>query len=197
MQLAGDEKKIRALFSELAHEEAQAAPRFDKLWRDALRKDHVAARQTPEQQAPRFSKSLAVLAVTLLVAVAVLFVAWSAAKTPEQQNAQTTAPPAIQNQASPQPESRQNREPANKTAVVRPRTHSYSTHRRTLAQRQQSTREREQRALEQQAALLANWKSPTESFVTSPTRAGFDSLPQLNEAAKDLQSFLQKKESNQ
>lgn len=207
MQLAGDEKKIRALFSERAREEAQAAPRFEKLWRRALLKQQVSA-----EPVPRFRKSLVVIAATVLVAVAALFIAWSVNKTSGEQNAQTVAPPTIANQPSLEP-----REPDNKAAFVHRRTSSHSTRRRTLARRQQSERDLEQRdleqraleqraleqrtleqrALEQQAAMLANWKSPTESFVTSPTPSSFDSLPQLNESAKDLQSFLQQKESNQ
>ena len=182
MQLAGDEKKIQALFSELAREEAQAAPRFEKLWREV----------SLTQQAPRLSRSLVVFAATLLVAVAVLFAAWSNSKTPVEQNAQTAPPPPIPNQPSPQKP-----EPDNKAAVVQRRTQSHSTRRRSLARHQRSDRALEQRVLQQQAALLANWKSPTENFMTSPTLSGFNSLPQLNESVKDLQSFLQTKESNQ
>ena len=185
MQLAGDEKKIQALFSELACEEAHLAPRFEKLWREA------STQQASPQATPRFGKSLVFVAATLLVAVAVLFVAWSTYKLPVEQNAQTATPPTITNQPSPQ-----EHKPDNKAEVVQRRTKSHSTRRRSLARHQRSERGLEQRAL-QQAAMLANWKSPTESFVASPTVSGFNSLPQLNESVKDLQSFLQKKESNQ
>lgn len=180
MQLAGDEKKIRALFSELSLAEAQAAPRFEKLWREA----------SITQQAPRVSMPLVmIVAASLLVAVAVLFAAWSVYKTPTTQNAKTTAPP----QTIGNPPARHTPEnESNKFAFVPRRPNSHSTRRRTLARRHKP-----ERALEQQAAMLANWKSPTENFMKSPTRSGFDSLPQLNEAMKDLESFLQKKESNQ
>ena len=185
MQLAGDEKKIQALFSEQSREEAQTAPRFEKLWREAM-----LTKAPMAQPAPRFSKSLVTIAATILVAIAVLIVAWSTSKTPaQQQNAQTATPPAIENQPTPntaEPE----RQPE-KTAVVHRRTPSTSTRRRTLARRQQS-----ERALEKQAALLANWESPTADFMSSPTRSGFDSLPQLTESVTNLQSFLPKKESN-
>jgi hypothetical protein len=51
------------------------------------------------------------------------------------------------------------------------------------------------------AALLSRWQSPTQSFMESPTGTNFNSLPQLNQSAKDLESFLpktneMKKESN-
>ena len=189
MQLAGDEKKIRALFSELSRAEAQAAPSFEKLWREAALCREAALRRQVSltQQAPRFSKSLVVIAASLLVAVTVLFAVWSVYKAPAKQNAHAMPPqPTIENRPADQ-----TREPE-KAAFVHHRRQSHSTRRRSLARRKQSDS-----ALEQQAAMLANWKSPTDSFVTSPTRSGFDSLPQLNEAVKDLQSFLQKKESNQ
>lgn len=180
MELAGDEKKIRALFSELSLAEAQAAPRFEKLWREA----------SITQQAPRVSKPLVMIATaSLLIAVAVLVAAWSFYKTPTTQNARTTAPSTtVEN---PLPRHTPEKE-SNQSALLPRRPHSHSTRRRTLAPRRKSDR-----AFEQQAAMLANWKSPTENFMTSPTRSGFDSLPQLNAAMKDLESFLQKKESNQ
>ncbi|HEV2834261.1 MAG TPA: hypothetical protein VGW58_03030, partial [Pyrinomonadaceae bacterium] len=127
----------------------------------------------------------------LLAAFAVLLAAWSRYKSPTEQGVQNVAPQAIPSQAvaeASQPDD---------VTVLHRRTRSHSSRRRTLARRQQS-----ERALEQQAAILANWKSPTEGFMTSPTGSVFNSLPQLNESVKELQSFLSKnnesmKESNQ
>jgi hypothetical protein len=177
MELAGNEKRIQALFSELSHAEAQVAPDFGKLWREAL----VA------EQVPRFGKSLVLkvaTAATVIVAVTVLFVLWSRDRAPIEQTVQNVAP-----QTLPDSSQVQAPEPANK--VVQRRSPSPSHRRRTLARRQQRGR-----ALDQQAALLANWRSPTEQFMTAPTASAFSSLPQLNESVKDLQSFLPK-ESNQ
>lgn len=180
MELAGNEKRIQALFSELSREDARVAPRFEKLWRAA---------SVAEQLPRRFSKSLVVVAATLMVAVTVLFVALSQRessqdkwrdKAPIEKNAQNGGP-----QTS--PSKPQALEPGNKR-----RTRSHSQRRRTLARRQQH-----ERALERQAAMLANWRSPTQNFMTSPAGPLFTSLPQLNESVKDLQSFLPNdKESN-
>lgn len=181
MELGGDEKRIQALFFELSVQDQQHAPRFEKLWREAV----------PAEQAPRFTRSLVVIAATLIVAVAVLFVAWSRKRSTEQ-NVKNVAPQTVASPLAPyvpqQPD---------KVAFVHRGTRSHSSSRRTLARQRQP-----EPALEQQAALLANWKSPTEKFMTSPTRSVFNSLPQLNESVKDLQSFLSKnnesmKESNQ
>lgn len=178
MESVGDEKKIRALFSELSREDALNAPRFEKLWREASAMEH----------APRFSRPLLIVAVTLVVAVTVLFIAWSRGKSPAEQNAQNAAaPPVIA--VRPEPAEPATPEPDNR--VVRRRTHLHPSRRRTPARRQQ----REQ--VLNQAEILAHWKSPTEQFLTPPTHSAFSSLPQLNESVKDLESFLSKKESNQ
>lgn len=180
MELAGDEKKIQALFSELSRAEAQDAPRFEKLWREDLR----------AHREPRFGKPLMVIAATLLVAMGVLFVAWRGYKSTAQQNAQTMAPQNSAPQQIATPRVPDAREPE-KTAIVHRPTYSPTNRRRTLARRRQA-----ERALQQQAAMLASWKSPTANFMTSPTRSNFNSLPQLDQSVKDLQSFLPK-ESNQ
>ena len=44
-----------------------------------------------------------------------------------------------------------------------------------------------------QAELLSSWQSPTQSFLESPSSTSFNSLPQLNQSAKELESFLPKK----
>ena len=48
-----------------------------------------------------------------------------------------------------------------------------------------------------EAALLSRWQSPTQNFMQSPSSISFNSLPQLDQSAKELESFLPKKESNQ
>ncbi len=54
-----------------------------------------------------------------------------------------------------------------------------------------------QRQIITNAELLSRWQSPTESFMQSTSVPVLNSLPQLDQSAKDLESFLPKKESNQ
>jgi hypothetical protein len=62
-------------------------------------------------------------------------------------------------------------------------------------------RQRQSDSVFSEAALLSRWQSPTQNFMQSPSSVSFNSLPQLNQSAKDLESFLPKnegiKESNQ
>ena len=184
MELAGDEKRIQALFSELSREDAQHAPRFEKLWREA----------SAMEQAPRFSRGLLVVAATLVVAVTVLFVDWSRDRSPVEQNAHNAAPPEIAvrpEPAAPEVATPEPTTPELPNKAVRRPTSSHSTRRRTLARRQLR-----EPGLEQ-AKMLASWKSPTENFMSAPTASAFSQLPQLNESAKDFELFLSTKESNQ
>src|SRR5690348_4509160 len=68
MALAGDEKRIRALFSELALQDQNAAPTFAELWLNA-----ASRKSTPVRG---FSKPLLAITAALLI-VAVSWGAWS------------------------------------------------------------------------------------------------------------------------
>jgi len=184
MELAGDEKRIRALFSELSFEDCGQTPRFEELWRGAQVMSPV----------PRFNKPLVFVVVMMLVIVAAMVATWSRFTstprsvdhvhklTPPQQIVTPAPPPASESQT---------------LALVPRRQHSHPNRQRSLARVKQTGP-----TLQQQAAMLANWHSPTDTFMASPSASVFNSLPQLNQSAKDLESFLPKnsqsmKESNQ
>ena len=182
MELAGDEKRIQALFSELSFKDQTHAPRFEQLWRGAELKASGSRR----------IKSLVFVAATVLVVFAGMLVAWlrftSVQRSVEhhvqkpQQFETPTAPPASGTE---------------RVALVPRSQRSRPNRHRSLARLKQTDR-----TLQQQAAMLANWQSPTDKFMTLPTASVFNSLPQLNQSAKDLESFLPKnsqqmKESNQ
>ncbi len=158
MELDGTEKRIQALFSELALEDRRRVPRFEKLCTESAR--------------PVFRRSLAVTAAVVVIVAATSFSLWSR----QSQTVLNIAPLEIPTPASPQLAS----------IVELPR--SQQPHRkRTIRQRSVSLTE---------AAVLSRWQSPTQSFMQSPSSVSFNSLPQLNQSAKDLESFLPKKESN-
>lgn len=48
------------------------------------------------------------------------------------------------------------------------------------------------RQTERVTTTLANWQSPTNIFLQSPTTLALSSLPQLNQSAQDLEKFLPK-----
>jgi hypothetical protein len=183
MSLAGDENRIRALFSELSLEDQVGAPRFERLWRQA-----ETAGPAPDR---RFSRTAGVIALTLTAAVAVFAVAiwsWPAASiNSPAQNAGNMVPHVTG--PSPAPVAS-----ASDNAV--PRRRSHVRHKRSFA------KIRTIDASATEAALLSRWQSPTSILMTSPTTVVLNSLPQVNESAEELKQFLPRKndtmkESNQ
>ena len=129
--------------------------------------------------APLFRRSWAVAAA--LIAVATVFTLWSRQSKPVLNIAAleipTPASPQVASLIIEQPRPRQPR----KKRIVR---------------------QRQSDSVITEAALLSQWQSPTQNFMQSPSSVSFNSLPQLNQSAKDLESFLPKnnegiKESNQ
>ena len=131
--------------------------------------------------APSFRRSWAVTAAVVVIAAASSIALW----TRQSQTALNIAPLDIPTPASPQVAS----------VVEQPRPHQ-SRKKRVIRQRQSDN-------VFSEAALLSRWQSPTQNFMQSPSSVSFNSLPQLNQSAKDLESFLPKnnnegiKESNQ
>jgi hypothetical protein len=129
--------------------------------------------------APSFRRSWAMAAI-VVIAAASLFALWS-------RTVLNIAPLEIPTPASPQ---------FNQVAaVVAPAKPHPSRKKRIVRQRQSDT-------VFSEAALLSRWQSPTQNFMESPSSMSFNSLPQLDQSAKDLESFLpkdngQSKERNQ
>lgn len=125
--------------------------------------------------APLFRRSWAMTAAIVVIVAASSFVLLP-------RNTQSNiAPVTIPTPASPQLAS----------IVDAPRSQQPTRHKRIVRPRQTD------RVVFNEAALLSRWQSPTQNFMQSPSSVSFNSLPQLDQSAKDLESFLPKKESNQ
>lgn len=188
MALAGDEKRIRALFSELSLEDQAHAPYFETLWRRA---ENIGTAKPARVR--RFNTSASVIVSIAMAFIAAVLGAWFWPSNPLDSRTQTAvnvgpkqpAPvstPATRESNNPTPPTNHARShPRRKTNIL--------THRTT----QPSTTE---------AQMLSSWQSPTNILMASPASVVFDSLPQLNESAEELKQFLPKpneanKESNQ
>ena len=187
MELDGNEKRIRALFSELSLQDQSHAPRFESLWRRAENSGTTGAAQVRRVSG---SATVVALAGVIFVVACVLAVwSWSTASTkPPAQNAVNVAPrltspvpaPTLRESVnSTVPTDRPRSHPRRKRSGERPRTTEWAT---------------------TQAETLSRWQSPTKILMTSPTGEVFNSLPQLNQSAEELKQFLTNdaiKESNQ
>jgi hypothetical protein len=164
MEFNGDEKRIQALFSELALDDQSHAPRFDEVWPRATRTAPV-----PAPLLTRFA--IVVLAGVCLIAI------WSWYRSSQPEQVANIPPQIIPESRGRQPEQLLSAD-AKEVRAVRPR--------RPLRQRQS------ERIEIRQAAVLSSWQSPTNILLNSPTASVLSSLPQLNQSARDLEQFLPK-----
>ena len=164
MEFTGDEKKIQALFSELSLEQQSRTPSFEKLWNGV----------TTNTPAPLVRRpALAVVAAAIIAGV-LSIATWSWSISSENVA-------SIPSQVIPTtPESRPQQLISADAKYVR------TVHPRKVRPRTS------ERAAIRQAAVLANWQSPTNSLLNSPTASFLSSLPQLNQSARDLEQFLPK-----
>lgn len=172
MELVGDEKRIRALFSELSLEDQIAVPRFEKLWQRA-------ASTRPER--PRLLSASVVVIATVIILTVLSVAVWSRYRSVQSAAPQTAG--NVPSHESSSPANAREQEPE-KVATLprRPRSHPYRHKKLTSPERSVMT----------EAALLSSWQSPTEKFLESPAGSLFNSLPQLNQSAEELKSFLPK-----
>lgn len=166
MEFTGDEKKIQALFSELSLEQLSRTPSFAKLW-------NGARTNTPAPLVRR--PALAVVTTAILFAVCSVAI-WSWFKA---SSSETTA--NIPAQTIPT------------TTELPPQPLLSADARELRRSHPRRVRPRQtERAAIRQAAVLANWQSPTNILLNSPTLSFLSSLPQLEQSARDLEQFLPK-----
>lgn len=185
MASTGDEKKIRALFSELKFADEQTAPSFTAVWHRAQ------SRSLKPRRAFNFSFALA---TALLVCAMVSLAVWLKYSQPvapvmAYANVPATSDVFAPRRANssivavgPQPEK------INRPAVKNRFTRS--------APQRQAVETANNRELVNEAKALENWQSPTSQLMSSPSDGLFKSLPQLNENANELKSFLPNREND-
>jgi uncharacterized protein (DUF885 family) len=186
METIGDDKKIRALFSETRFVDEQTAPSFTATW------SHAQARALKPRRA--FNLSFAVATALLVCALASLAL-WSKYQTGTTLYTAFATVPAGSIASPPQIKYGSQTGVLDVQAANHPRV---KARRMLTAQRNALTlaanRKAEQKT-EQEAKQLASWQSPTASLLSSSSDSLFKSLPQLNENSTELKSFLPNREN--
>jgi hypothetical protein len=172
MELGGDEKRIQALFSELALEDQSYAPRFERLWMRAAAAEAMPARS--------YATASAVIVTVVVIAVAYALASrpWNRSSQPEQANIAALS-------TLPAPSALPMTKPLKLMAAE-------SKSLRIRRYRKPSRQRQSERVAASMVAMLSNWQSPTDVFLESPTASVLSSLPQLNQSARDLKEFLLK-----
>ena len=177
MELAGDEKRIQALFRELKLEDERVAPEFIRAWKRAQ-----ATRQKPR---PTLKNSFAVAAI-LLVATLFALAFWSRYWQQGQQRlaSVSTMPgsaPAL-SAVTPGPKSLLLDRVPDRIKINRPA--------RKIPRRQIELVSRN--AAFRDAVALSTWQSPTATFMQSPVASMWTSAPQFGRSVGEFKSFLGK-----
>jgi hypothetical protein len=182
MELSGEEKRIQALFSELRFHDERIAPRFN------LRLKRAATASVRPHRA--LHHGFAWAAVMIFAFAALLW--WAGARL-----LRPVAPPLVANNpsatkpdslpATPKASSTQQPIPNQRPKVSR--VNRAFLARRLAARRQAEIVAANQKAL-QDAQAISKWLSPTATLLSSSSAEVLTSLPQLNEKANQLKSFL-------
>ncbi len=179
MELVG-QKRIQELFSELRLADEQTVPRFAAVWNRAQARTVKPARA--------FNLSFAA-ATALLVCALVSLAVWSRYL---QRNAPQNAA-VVTGTATPAAGSVQviKNVEANPPAsgAKRLRTNS-SSHATKLAAQRHALMLAVIRKAAREAKSISSWQSPTAALLKSQNDELLKSLPQLNESADELKSFL-------
>jgi hypothetical protein len=176
MELVGDEKKIRALFSELRFADEQTLPQFAAVWSRAEARTVRTARA--------FNLSF-VAATALLVCALVSLAWWSRHWEGRQPNVVATSIPAAV--VVPASKTSESNLPASDAA----RGHlSSKTRAMKLAALRQARLLAAGRKATRDAQAISIWQSPTSALLKSQNDELLKSLPQLSESADELKSFL-------
>jgi len=177
MELSGEEKKLQALFSELKGADEQAAPHFGATWNRA----QIAPRRV------RIFNPAFVAAALLLVFGVVAFAVWS------RHSRTATSPQPVIATAPQNPGSTAGAEappaPTSETPLPQPKTAVVLSRNKTTGQRNVML-SAANRKLQKDAKSIASWTSPTSALLESPSDEIFSSLPELNQSATQLKSFL-------
>jgi hypothetical protein len=169
MDSAGDKKRIRALFRELSLEHQSVVPRFEEIWRRA-------ETTAPDSLRSSMSPSLTLLVSVLALAAVGSFALWS--RYPSAQTAQVVVSPT---HTLPR-------------AIEQEKVVSTTQIKSSQQFRKRVARQRKMQRPVQELAMLSNWHSPTVSFLQFPVSPVFNSLPQLDQSARELESFLPDKD---
>lgn len=170
MNLNGDEKKIRQLFSELSRDDRRRAPEFAGVMRAAYSGAAGAQRRNRS-----FVFAWAVAALCLAILVAVSFaVRHSKSRVPD---APTRA------EVSPQPAEH----PAEEVSAPRVGDARRTTERRILIKHIPRRRTSGELAIRMKS--LSSWQSPTASLLKAPGEEIFKSLPRLGESLLSIKIF--------
>jgi hypothetical protein len=178
MELIGEEKRIRALFSEARFADQQTVPSFVGVWNRAQAKTIRPTR----------AFKLSFVVATALLVCSLVALAWWTSRSPRSQEVVASVPP-ITNIGPRNLVQRPVKAVVGFTPVPRPH-HSERSRALKLAARRQAVLIAANKKAARDAKAIENWQSPTAKLLDSSSDGLLKSLPQLNQTVDELKSFL-------
>jgi hypothetical protein len=179
MELAGNEKRIQALFRDLKFTDERVAPQFISVW------NRAQAIPTASSRVLKLSFALAVSVVVITLCSLVLW-SWN------WQRIQTSTPDLAGGSEKPGSMPALPSVAPGFTQLVIAESHHRSKARRwgrKLAARHQPEINAANAVIPETVAI-SSWQSPTAMLLQSPADDVLTSLPQLDLSLKDLKTFL-------
>jgi hypothetical protein len=190
MEIIGDDKKLRALFSEAKTADAAATPGFTSVWHRAQ------ARSVKPRRA--FNLSFALVAALLVLMLGSLAVwSYSTGRVRRYEAAKNKSTPAVVTPAPANNPEKAKTDDEPKVAAAVPETGiATPVHRAVRPRVKRSTAQSAAEMIasngktKAEKTTIDSWQSPTAALLTSPADGLFKSLPQLNANESDMKSFL-------
>ena len=189
MEIIGDDKKLRALYSEAKVADQSATPSFTSVWH------RTQARSLKPRRAFNLSFALVTALLVLTLGSLAAWSIYSNRSRPSQQastnDSAPTNPAPAENKAVETPKDKENV----RTAGALPTTGNDRIARRSVKPRvRRSAPQVDQQLLasDQTAkeTTIGTWQSPTVGLLSSPTDDLFKSIPQLNANTNQMKSSL-------
>jgi hypothetical protein len=192
MEIIGDDKKLRALYSEARHVDEAATPSFASVWHRA--QSRSLARSLKPRRA--FKLSFAVVTALLLLTLGSLAL-WSM-YTPRRSDQQAVKNKPAPGAATPAtvhiPEQSRTDEGVRVAQKTLPAAVDTPVHRTLKPRVKRSTTQGDAQLLAAnqtaKETTIDTWQSPTAALLSSPTDGLFKAVPQLNENANVMKSVL-------
>jgi len=178
MELVGEEKRIQALFSEVKLADEQTTPSFAGVWFRA---------QSKTVRRPRAFNLLFVAAATGLLVCVLVSLGWWSKHRQQDPDVVATAPRGLA--TSPVRVGLENEEVNLPKPMSKGKSRGAKSRALKLAARRDVLLVANRRAA-RVAKTIASWQSPTATLLDSQIDELLKALPQLNQTANELKSFL-------
>ena len=202
MELAGNEKKIQALFRELKLADERVAPGFTRVWNRA---------QATSPGSPRVFKISFAVATALFVITLCSLVLWSrnwqrsqqpnpsvasGPTRPDSTPGSTPAPPLAPSLVKPLARPLANQSPTQLGVAQLPNRVKSNRWDRKLAARRQADLNAGNAPI-REIVSISSWQSPTATLMQSPADNVLTSLPLLDRSLTEMKTFLPNRPSYQ